>query len=372
MRRYASRKRCDAVFYNMAVVLASVATGFDIRISNTSAIHPRLHSSSDSAEPVKRREKDGYIGHRRDAYLAAVRDSFIEPETHIPDYSEYSSASGYAHNTYHGQQTRHRPSVNFDDIPLQFPEVTDSDGRGTSPSVTSSTVSRKTSVSSSVENENLTLISLPSPAHDRQHVYQRQTSDTSSAFETPRTTPKTTPLRQFVKFEDSIKHGEVVHRRSPSNTSNSSNPSYENSHRPESYDFDSYRLPPGARLSYRRTNSHEPPERPRELDISAQQKQQQQQGRHGILKNPSPGGGQYPSMASYAAESTAATGSEDGGYLSARSGLSPGNTPPHIGHHKTLLDIDMEGQKEDSTVPIAAMRHLSRKPTVSELEKEFL
>lgn len=56
---------------------------------------------------------------------------------------------------------------------------------------------------------------------------------------------------------------------------------------------------------------------------------------------------------------------------SSRSGASPGSTPPHIDHGRTLLDIDMEGQRTDPHLPLAA-RKLSRQPTITELEHEFL
>lgn len=33
----------EMVLYNMAAMLAGVASGYDVRLSNVSAIHPRLH-----------------------------------------------------------------------------------------------------------------------------------------------------------------------------------------------------------------------------------------------------------------------------------------------------------------------------------------
>jgi len=55
--------------------------------------------------------------------------------------------------------------------------------------------------------------------------------------------------------------------------------------------------------------------------------------------------------------------------LSTRSHLSPGNTPPHILHQKTLLDIDVEGQSQDATQPLVLHQP---KPTLTDLEREFL
>jgi len=43
-------------------------------------------------------------------------------------------------------------------------------------------------------------------------------------------------------------------------------------------------------------------------------------------------------------------------------------------HRETLLDIPVHGQSQDITVPLQANRRLnrSRKPSISELEREFL
>nr|KAG5704446.1 hypothetical protein BaRGS_024301 [Batillaria attramentaria] len=80
------RKRHESALYNMTAVLASVAAGFDIRISNTVAIHPTLHGASGEEAQAGWKKRDSFMFNRRDAYLGAVRDSFIEPEGDFRSY----------------------------------------------------------------------------------------------------------------------------------------------------------------------------------------------------------------------------------------------------------------------------------------------
>ena len=445
LRRYAVRKRCDSVLYNMAVILAAVATGFDIRLSNTTAIHPRCRggeAGEEEAAVPPTRKRDSFIGNRRDAYLAAVRDSFIEPE---PNFHECQNTAGYPHNTFHGVQTRYRPSVNFE-VPIRFTESMEGYPRPpsevrTTPSTTDSTSPRKSSRSSDTDCD-VALISL-SPSQDKAFAeYQRQLSDTSSSvFETPKTTPsKTTPQRFNVKFEDSIKQSPSTfsHRRSPSNTSSSSNPSHTHSHHShhshdhvakytDSFDMDNYRQPspnvirpPPRRPSATEQHGtpHGTPERPVTLDIIPRPRP------FGILKktspvhmanrsprtratptpqqdgvtatrvratptpsesssiNPPPRSRTTPTpseniviprgrVTPTPSDSTSAFSGDDQSFVSARSAPSPGSTPPHIDHQKTLLDIDVDGQRDDYTRPLPAKRPpVLRHPTIN--EHEFL
>ena len=387
---------------NMTVILASVAAGFDIRSANHSAIHPRCTGASEeemvvpssftggapvptgrinknpsgTASSAPTYNRDTYIGHRRDAYLSAVRDNFISPGT---DFHEvYTGTTGYPHNTYHGTQTKYRPSVNFD-VPMRFTEAVDpykatTGDTHTTPSTTGSVSPRKSSRSSDCDD--MALISL-SPSQDKAFTeYQRQLSDTSSSvFETPKTTPKTTPQRYSVKFEDGIRQSpSYSHRRSPSNTSSISNPFHDtrNFTTPTDGDIPVIKPPP------RRQNSsssdvtvHGTPERPVTLDIIPRPRPHAS-----ILKRTSPvhiasRGSPGRSRITPTPSDSVSTGADDASYVSARSAPSPGSTPPHIEHMKTLLDIDVEGQKADGTAPLPA-RNPKRQPTINELEREFL
>ena len=449
-KRFAVRKRTDSCLYNMASLLSSVAAGFDIRISNTNnSVHPSLDDSTKQQEgepsgskSKKKNRHSAHIGQRRDAYNAAVRDSFLNPTS---DSYDFSVSSGFMHNTYHGQQAKVRPSVNFD-VPIRFAEAQEEFGSGyhadvhnsttpssdnrTTPSAEShysgsantpsisgtsfSGASLSPRIASSDENNynELALISL-SPSQDKDFIQiQRQMSDTSSsAFETPMTTPKSTPQRYnidtgsgspnmrlddspnirspSVKFNERVRYQESAsssiysHRRSPSNTSNTSIPGVHDGVRHPSSgsggvlgtgDTPTPLRPPPPTTSRRQSIpdiSHHgsTAERPVTLDIIPRPRP----APISILKKTSPAhtaGLGYHCSPRGKVTPTPSDMSGDDSYLSARSGTSPGSTPPHIEHHRTLLDIDVEGQQNDRTQPLPTIP--DRHPTISELETEFL
>lgn len=79
----------ELVLYNMSSMLASVASGYDVRASNVSPIHPKLQmqmfgNSSDN-------------GSSNDGTNALASANYL-------DGSEFygNERTGYAHNTYHG------------------------------------------------------------------------------------------------------------------------------------------------------------------------------------------------------------------------------------------------------------------------------
>lgn len=85
----------ELVLYNIAALLGWTATGYDLRISNVSAIHPRLRPRLNDGEEAPKwwfqtdtgqNQNSGYLG---------------------PEY-EFSSSSGYPHNTYHGPARHYR------------------------------------------------------------------------------------------------------------------------------------------------------------------------------------------------------------------------------------------------------------------------
>ncbi|XP_057328795.1 uncharacterized protein LOC130669759 isoform X3 [Microplitis mediator] len=110
----------ELVLYNIAAMLAGVATGYDVKMSNVSPIHPRLYPRiADSDEEPNRYWFQADTGSNRNSgYLGA-------------DY-EFSSPSGYPHNTYHGPARHYRPflsnmggiapglPLNIIDKPLRF------------------------------------------------------------------------------------------------------------------------------------------------------------------------------------------------------------------------------------------------------------
>lgn len=83
----------ELVLYNMSSMLASVASGFDVRSSNVSPMHPKLQMAM--------------LGNSSDNGSSTDCTNFIA-QTNYLDGSEFygNERTGYAHNTYHGP-TKH-------------------------------------------------------------------------------------------------------------------------------------------------------------------------------------------------------------------------------------------------------------------------
>ncbi|XP_034951157.1 mitogen-activated protein kinase kinase kinase 11-like isoform X2 [Chelonus insularis] len=110
----------ELALYNIAAMLAGVAIGYDVRMSNVSPIHPRLYPRGidGEEEPPRWWFQTDTGSNRNSGYLGT-------------DY-EFSSPSGYPHNTYHGPARHYRPflssmggiapglPLNVIDKPLRF------------------------------------------------------------------------------------------------------------------------------------------------------------------------------------------------------------------------------------------------------------
>nr|XP_040582160.1 mitogen-activated protein kinase kinase kinase 9-like [Lepeophtheirus salmonis] len=111
----------EYLLYNMASMLASVAAGYDVRLSNVSAIHPKLYPNN--------------LDEEENELKFWYNDSSISR----------NSSSLYPHNTYHGLPVHNRvplnSAVNFK--PLRFTEST------SHPSPSSPSVRRSSNASSS-------------------------------------------------------------------------------------------------------------------------------------------------------------------------------------------------------------------------------
>ena len=316
------------------------------------------------------RKNQGFIGHRRDAYELAVKDNILET-----DYNMMRP-----NNTYHGVQTKHRSSVNFYDVPMRFtetfqPRSLSNEGRSsytsdslTTPSTTGS-VSPFHNKSQNCTYEELALISL-SPSTDKAFMQtQRQLSqsDTSSSvFETPDTPVQTPRSTQRVKFDENMQPSPGGYTSSSYSLSQHRSPSIA-----FSYDYridEEYSLP--APPTVRRQSSHDTqynqaiPERPVTLDIIPRPRPTAGRKKNSPVHIPTRRSRTTPTP------SDASMTGDDMSYQSARSTTSPGSTPPKIAHQTTLLDIDMEGQKRDTTRPLPCViqRSLSSNPPMTALE----
>lgn len=351
-------------------MVVGIVTGCDIK-----SCSPLLSRD----ETKNRKKRDSYILNRRDAYNAAVRDSFLDSDESVS--SRFTSPSGYPHHTYHGYQTRQRPALNLD-VPIRFTEEqsipsfysqTPSTYQSTSTIDSDVTVQRR-----SLYDSNASTLVSSSPSHN---TLKRQSSDSSTSnYDTPRTSRNL--QRHSVTFEDeypsNYKSYTTQNKQSPPNTSNSyydhnapshypqpeaSNP-WGNEAPPRPPPYVSDVPPPVVPRDYhsRQQEDSEPPppipprrkfnnlngdthaERPKTLDIGPRNRPR--------LPPPPPiptpqrnDSNEYPTQWIEKNEL-------DTPYYSTRSSLSPGHTPPHITHHTTLLDIDVDGQSSDSTRPL--------------------
>ncbi|XP_067124061.1 mitogen-activated protein kinase kinase kinase 11-like isoform X2 [Centruroides vittatus] len=99
------RRLLDSVLYNIGAMLACVGTGIDIRIGNQS--HTRSRFGSPWEEEEEERKWWGYCEPGSPYFSSA-------------EY-EFSSLSGFPHNTYHGRSRHYRPTLNLETgSPLRF------------------------------------------------------------------------------------------------------------------------------------------------------------------------------------------------------------------------------------------------------------
>lgn len=484
MKRCQPLRPVEMALYNVASLVAGFGAGFDIRVCNSSGIHPKLSANRAEEEEEERRfwPRDGYGQ---------------------GDY-EFSSISGYPHNTYHGQTRHQRPSINFDtgSKPVRF---TDSPQHNQSSSYNQSPRRKSSSTSNDSSDPQYNYASPPSNHLDRSlyvpveygvrqdgyqygvdysnrtageayhylHEYGRADSrmplqqDLSSAtyygsdpysteriypeymrhqdgyhaYENPNTSSTSSASTQWTP---PTRHHAVTygHRRTPSNVSNTSNSS---SNVNPSFRLEDELVEGMGTLTHRLSNEHavtlnvnysaggvpHPPprssrhnsidsaERPTFLDVSRQWLPSTtttpstcssgtgaltssssktkysttiQVGSvgHGSPKHwgsGSTGSGGTPTNPT--PPDSANTPSEDSSYVSASlhfSPLTPASSSGGMGGGKhvgldgsrTLLDLPVEGQSQDGTVPLMALRNLSvsdqrpRKISGIELEREFL
>ncbi|GAB1609486.1 mitogen-activated protein kinase kinase kinase 11-like isoform X1 [Argonauta hians] len=356
IKRFSVRKQCDTELYNMAAILALFGAGFDIRISNKTSLHPTMHSSPDSSPwrgvnaPTTYRKDSAPKG--SDPYSPAMWNSVSS--TTEGDYKAAATGSHapYHHHTYHGIQTRHRPTPNFDK-PIHFCEQS---------ADKSNTNDTEMYLGTSQANCESALINLSSEKYGSS-VFRRQSSEGSN-YDSVRTSKPPSTQRHSVTFEDEqnpdYKLPTYTHKRTPSNTSTSSNPATSTTTTHEGYHHGERWVQDTQPLPLKRGYITRPVEPPSTLDLH---RQQVPSGRYSSQS--------YATQHQYShTKHLCDSPYESTPYGSARSRLSPGKVPSH-----NLLDIDVEGQSQDSTQPLMETQMTNarnRVPNISELEKEFL
>ncbi|XP_062714401.1 mitogen-activated protein kinase kinase kinase 11-like isoform X2 [Aedes albopictus] len=113
----------ELVLYNIASMLAGVASGYDVRISNVTPLHPRLHPPSvlnDAYQPQPSPYHNLRQLQQPQLSLPPNLDSNVDQE-----FTEVNNERMYAHNTYHGPVKHSRTPLSSlsprqDDRPLRF------------------------------------------------------------------------------------------------------------------------------------------------------------------------------------------------------------------------------------------------------------
>ncbi|CAB3363084.1 Hypothetical predicted protein [Cloeon dipterum] len=426
----------EMVLYNMAAMMAGVAAGYDVRLSNVSAIHPKLHPDRGEEEVEERK---WWFGEG------------------IPAY-EFSTVSGYPHNTYHGPTRHLRTPLSLDSRPMRFTDSPQHYAIGGPPALPPNTPHSGTPMasprrkSSSTSNDGSDVTYPPPQAlapamympveyaledgrpvtylsqymyrgdssylyepregshhaaayidarvpplgagyappeyvntHyvDGYHAYDNPSSSVSSSSTNPRT-----PSRLF----------SGGHRRTPSNVSNASSTNTSSSNVNPSFrleDEDSqYSTPSRSRHFetsatgeytpfYLRQNSAPlESDRPGTLELSSsrtlrsQLRKYSQYGSGGSAAKPPSGWGSGAGTPTNPTPPDSLT-SEDSSYVSAKESTSSRVRFLNNLGSETLLDVPVPNV--DSTVPLqaSALRNMrlslsQRKPSITELEREFL
>ncbi|KAH0808905.1 hypothetical protein GEV33_013887 [Tenebrio molitor] len=367
----------ELVLYNIAAMLAGVASGYDVRLSNVSPLHPRL-------QPNRPEVVD----------LPAWRP--VENQ----DY-EYSTTSGYSHNTYHGPTRHCRPMLTGSQLinlqheeqrPLRFTDSPQHHPPNPSPRRKSSSTSNDGSELYPPYDRTATIYvpgdyqtepphcpgcsGRPDPyhyGHHPDHSYAGYSSEysgttmygygTDYAYDNPSSMSSHSGSRTPQRLPQG-------HRRTPSNVSNSStttsgsnvNPSfkledegsYTSNYLRRQYDFEYG--------SYSRQNSQESNfERPTTLETSGYTKLRSSLKRNNYQASQGHSGGNTPTNPTPPDSLT----SDDSSYVSAKdsnSSVSRVRFSP-----TTLIDLPVPGQNQDPTVPLQARR--TRQKAL--VEKEF-
>jgi|SRR6218665_1356607 len=351
LKRFADRSRQDLALYKMAALLASVGAGFDIRISNASAIHPQVPGATTNQEipPVLR--KEAFIGQRRDAYFSAIRDSFIEPENTFngDDDMDGSTRSAIVNNTFHGMTNHYRASIHFE-VPNPQTKGPEGDGMGKrADSIGSMTPSSDDNFGAT------TSASGPSSPYrssidDLQCDIGNVSLSMSVESAVGECNPSTGPLPSS---------NQLNHVQAPFLPHHRSNGAVEMRSAVISGDTDCGGMKNTVLVTqattpkimdeqyYKISRPSKSPVRPDTLDVVPIASQTNSVTTRRTAYTSRASSNRYLHNASNNSLSYAGNGSgiiSGSSIPSLRSVTSPGSTPPHIDHPRTLLDIDMDGQ----------------------------
>jgi len=342
LKRFPGHPRTQRALYNMSAMLASVAAGFDIRLSNSTAFHPSVPGATDESctSLLHGKHRESYIGQRRDAYFAAVRDSFIAPENSFDD-SPTSDVRPAFNSSYQGLG-RNRASVDLDSLsPIAAP-LEQCTGFRSADSLASTTQSSDDVLL------NGAMTNTPSATSRTSSPFQSSAGNlTGETSQSTSVDSEGIECRRCRCRQSSSGSSPALLETMPNTTSRSSNP------RSLRRSRDSRRLRHGLRCNdtsaaVTPVTSGLPPVRPTTLNIGC-----------------SGGSGHKPRLSK--ANQSASSSVED---THLRSFPSPGSTPPHIDHPRLVLDIDLDGlvpppDDDTSSPPLVSVSVVSTPPVVS-------
>ncbi|XP_065158014.1 mitogen-activated protein kinase kinase kinase 11 isoform X4 [Atheta coriaria] len=388
----------ELVLYNIAAMLAGVASGYDVRLSNVSPFHPKLQPN---------RVDDNEVQQWRPAI-----------ENHEYDYS--TTGGSYNHNTYHGPTKHHRPllsgsqliNLQHDQKPLRF---TDSPQHiiqitpNPSPRRKSSSTSNDGSELFIPYNERATTIYIPGdyqPNNESNHCsgyltrndfgnyraetnlgfnYQETTYSAGYSSEYSGTGTSTTMYGYVTDYaydnpsSISSHSGSRTpqrlsiqnHRRTPSNVSNASSTTTSGSNVNPTFKLDEEAYTPThfprRPLEYDYNVPFTPrqdSERPNTLE-TGYTKLRSSLKRNNYQPNQGHSGGNTPTNPTPPDSLT----SDDSSYVSAKD--SNNSSVSRVRFSPILMDINLTGgQHPEANAPL--IRKSRQRPTLSEMEKEFM
>lgn len=325
----------------MAALLASVGAGFDIRISNTSAIHPQVPGATANQTATPVRWKEAFIGQRRDAYCSAIRDSFIEPENMFNEgETDSCSRLEIINNTFHGITTHYRASINIEMPQPLTKQVLDVRKADSVDSMTPSSDDNFGAATSASGPSSPCQLSVDDLHCDAVNVSSSASLESTTGDREANILCRPVPKR---RNENSISH----HQRTNGSVELGSGDKLNDScclAKDTAYPVTTTPSITDDR-QYRQSRPPKAPVRPDTLNVVPVASQM-----NGVSPKPyTSRSTSYRILQTSSNSSLVYVGNGLGGHQgnsipSLRSVTSPGSTPPHIDHPRTLLDIDMDSQ----------------------------
>ncbi|XP_064489726.1 mitogen-activated protein kinase kinase kinase 11-like isoform X2 [Ornithodoros turicata] len=382
------RRVTELLLFNVGAMLAGVGAGFDVRLAPQTKAHPRLMGHDSGSGTVGVGTDDPLVGFGTSGW---ARDSGFPPYPVCSDY-EFAASSGYSHHTYHGPTRHCRPSLSLEPSPLRTQPFSPQPRKSsTASNDSSSDLAYASSASSGIGPSPLSggplsppdyLASPPAAPSDvsyhpsPNHYYR----DPPPYPEYPRPAYRDGVLPSYA-YDNPAGGYYSPHRRTstertpPPNV----NPTFQDDDRLQPQVPPVYPSPRRSRRDMER--------RPATLEVSPARRSPRPPAvvprypqRRRCSNSSSTGSTPTNTTPPSSVASSEVSVSTSTGRVRFTIGVGPSEVP-HVcnkaagtsdeGH--TLLDMPMDGQNRDGTVPLPARAVAERRrPSIRELEKEFL